>query len=139
MAEIIAGPSPDVFALGQLGPVVEDRFNEGDVARLELTFAAWVLPVARQGIRLALDKGLPLADVELVESVAVVGDRLVIQWRKSLGILAGIAIIIGLVILAMFTAWVLFREAPLAVAGLGLGALLLIGVVVLAGTMRRRR
>lgn len=133
MAERVAG-TQDVADLGRLGRQIEDQYADGDVARIELTFASWVPQFTRNGVRVVVDRGARLAGMDLVEPVRIDGgDVLVIRWRKNLGILAGIAIIIGLLILAMFTGWVLFREAPAA----GVGLLLLAGLV-LWGLSRRR-
>ena len=132
--ERVAG-SHDVSGLRQLGSGVEERYADGDVARLELTFASGVPQFTRNGVRIVVDRGLRIAGVDLVEPVRIGGDVLMIRWRKNLGILAGIAIIIGLLVLAMFTGWVLFREAPAA----GFGLLLGLGLLLLAGSRQGRR
>ena len=107
--ERVAG-SHDLGGLRQLGRQIEDQYADGDVARLELTFASWVPQFSRNAVRAAADTGLRITRVDLVEPVRIDGDVLMIRWRKNLGILAGVAIIIGLLALTMFTGWLLYSS-----------------------------
>ena len=133
--ERVAG-SDAMLDMLRLGSGVEDQYADGDVARIELTFASWVPQFTRTAVRATADAALRVSRVHLVEPVGLVGDRLVIRWRKNLGILAGIAIIFGLLALAMFTGWLLFREGGAAGFGLLLGLALLLFVMSRRGRGR---
>lgn len=106
LVEIAQGAPAD---LARLGPSTEAQFRDGDIAHLELKFSSLV--VFPDAVAAAIDRALRFTSLDLADPVRATPDRnLVIRWRKNLPFLIGLAIVIGLLILAMFTRWVLSRD-----------------------------
>ena len=126
--EVIA--SGGFSQLSGLPGSVESRFQEGDIARLELRLSRFV--PFKDAVASSVDAGLRRTAIHLVQPVHInAGGDMVIRWRKNLGVLAAIALILGLLTVLMISTWVLFREGgPVPKAARDL---LLFGGILVAG------